>query len=151
MSLQLTVALAGALLSSLAFADGPKDEADVKAIFGRLEAAWNKGDGTAWSNEFAEDADFTVWTGLRIHGRQAIEEGHKGIFSTIYKGTTLKFRIEQTKWVRPDVAIVLTSGHSPSDASEELKQTFVISKHGATWLIDAFQNTKVQDFQAPTK
>ena len=144
--------LTSAVLCPIALSDGPKDEAAVLAVLNRLRTAWNAGDAQAWSNEFAPDADFTVWTGLRVRGRKAIFEGHDMIFKGPYKGTTLKFTVDGVRWIRPDVAVVLTKGGAPGGKEgDEMKQTLVISKHGKVWLIDAFQNTKVQPWTGPTK
>jgi uncharacterized protein (TIGR02246 family) len=136
----------------LALASGKDDEASVRAVLTKLERAWNAGDAKAWGDVFAPDADFTVWSGLRVHGRQAIVAGHDGIFKGPYKGTKLKLEIDSLKWVRPDVAIVLTKGDTPGGKpGEQMKQMLVISKHGKTWMIDGFQNTRVQEWQAPGK
>lgn len=144
--------LTSALLGSAALADGPKDEAAVMSVLNRLQAAWNDGDAKAWSLEFAPEADFTVWSGLRVRGREAIREGHDFIFKGPYKGTKLDFTVDGVRWIRPDVAIVLTKGKTPGGKEgDEMKQTFVISKHGKTWLIDVFQNTKVQPWTGPSK
>ncbi|AIE87685.1 hypothetical protein OP10G_4317 [Fimbriimonas ginsengisoli Gsoil 348] len=148
---KMVIALWCGLMSSVSFANVNKDEASVKAILGRLEKAWTSGDAKAWSEAFAKDADFTVWSGLRVHGREAIRAGHEGIFKGPYKGTVLKFEIDSLRWVRPDVAVVLTKGDTPGGkAGEQMKQTFVISKHGKSWLVDAFQNTRVQEWRGPT-
>src|ERR1044071_6099855 len=61
-----------------------KDEAAIRAIIVGLADAWTRGDGEAWGRAFAPDADFTVWNGLYVQGRDAIARGHTQIFSTIY-------------------------------------------------------------------
>lgn len=144
--------LTSALLAATAFSDGTKDETAVMSVLTRLQTAWNTGDARAWANEFAPEADFTVWSGLRVRGREAIFEGHEMIFKGPYKGTTLTFSVDGVRWIRPDVAIVLTKGATPGGKEgDEMKQTFVISKHGKAWLIDVFQNTKVQPWTPPSK
>jgi len=148
-TLFLALSLTLSHLSSLPSTVSTKDE-EVRAIFSRLEKAWNAGDGKAWADCFAEDADFTVWTGLRIKGRDAIREGHDMIFKGPYKGTKLVVEFDTFRWIRSDVALVLTKSDTPGGKKgDQMKQTLVISKHGKEWLVDAFQNTKVQEFRPP--
>ena len=51
----------------------------------KLEAAWNKGDIVAWTDLFADDADFVHLLGGHFAGRTAIESAHRTIVDTINK------------------------------------------------------------------
>ncbi len=50
-------------------ANRSKDEAAIRAIIANLADAWTKADAKSWGDQFAEDADFTVWTGTYVKGR----------------------------------------------------------------------------------
>ncbi|MCB0826209.1 MAG: SgcJ/EcaC family oxidoreductase [Armatimonadetes bacterium] len=124
----------------------------VKGVLHQLETAWAKSDAKAFAAAFSEDADFTVWSGMRIKTRVVIEEGHKGIFEGPYKGTQMVLKIDLIRWYGDNVAVVLTQGKlmkGSEDLKRDGKQTIAMSKHGDKWLIDTFQNTIVQDWTPP--
>jgi uncharacterized protein (TIGR02246 family) len=70
------------------------DEQELRDIVSGLETAWNSGNSVGWAGFFAEDADFIHILGGHFTGRRAIEQGHRAIFDTIYKGSTNKYRGE---------------------------------------------------------
>ncbi|XVQ84357.1 SgcJ/EcaC family oxidoreductase [Microbispora siamensis] len=49
---------------------------DIHRLLDALTAAWNDGDAAAFAGTFTEDADYVTYFGLRIEGRQAIEDSH---------------------------------------------------------------------------
>src|SRR3712207_9435156 len=65
--------------------DAGKDEEAIKQIVKQLQDGWNAHDGKAFAAPFAADADYVVVNGMYIKGREEIEKGHTGIFTTIYK------------------------------------------------------------------
>lgn len=130
----------------------PKDEAAIRAIIATLNDAWTKGDAKLWGEQFAEDADFTVWTGSYVKGREAITSGHEEIFRTIYKGTKLRLNVRSIRLLRSDVAVAHAEG-SVVKKEEEFPSTpqvvpaFILTKEKGRWQIAVFQNTKVQSRQ----
>ena len=82
------------------------DRAALESIVGRLEAAWNAMDGSAFAAPFAGDADFVNIRGEHFRGRPAIAAGHAAIFRTIYAGSTNHFTVEAARLLRPEVALV---------------------------------------------
>src|SRR5271169_7072497 len=72
----------------------------------QLEAAWNAADSASFAALLADDADFIHILGGYYTGRAAIEAGHRMIFGTIYKGSTVRYSVEKIRFLRPDVAIV---------------------------------------------
>ena len=48
------------------------DEATLRQMVAAQAEAWNRGDATAWSKDFAADADFVNIFGMVFHGRQQI-------------------------------------------------------------------------------
>jgi len=48
--------------------------------------AWSVGDGAAFAAPFADDADFVVFEGTHLKGRQQIASFTQQIFDTVVKG-----------------------------------------------------------------
>ena len=71
-----------------------------------FEEAWNKHDANAFSLLFANDADFTNVFGMPVHGRDAIEQFHAPIFSSIFKSSILTIVGTKIRFIKPDVAAV---------------------------------------------
>ena len=64
------------------------DEAAIKELFLRRDAAWNAHDATAWSSFFAANGHFTSWRGHRVQGRDNIRIFHQRLFTGMYKAST---------------------------------------------------------------
>src|SRR5271166_1891731 len=132
------------------------DERCLHQLVYQLEAASNAADGKSFSEGFAEDADFIHILGGYYTGRAAIETGHRMIFGTIYKGSTVRYSVERIRFLRPDVAIVylrqylqLNEGGAPSDV--EARPTIVAEKRDGKWQIVNLQNTRITEAGAATK
>jgi uncharacterized protein (TIGR02246 family) len=126
-------------------------ENHVLALFHRLVDAWNAGDATAYGNVFTDDADYVVFNGTHLKGRQAIEDSHRWLFDGPLKGTRLAGAPASFRLVRPDVAVVVTAGgmtmagdHAPDPAHESI-QTLVAVRGDEGWRFASFQNTRRAD------
>jgi uncharacterized protein (TIGR02246 family) len=126
-----------------------QNEAAIRDVVKRVEAGWNAGDGEAFAAPFAEDADYVIVNGRHERGRATIAEGHKYIFSTIYKGSNNTFTVEDVRLLRPDVAVAhvhhvlkFYAGETAQEA--QARSTWVLTKTDGEWRIDAFQNTPIQ-------
>ena len=122
------------------------DEAAIRKIIMELADAWAAGDGARYATAFADDADFIVWNGLHIKGREAIAGGHQHIFDTFYKGTWIEFEITSIRFLSPDAAIVMTEGNllKKGEAAPPIHNafpTYVLKKDKNVWRIVMFQNT----------
>ena len=73
------------------------EERALHGMVYHLEAAWNAADSAAFAALFAEDADFVHILGGYYTGRAAIEAGHRMIFGTIYKGSTVRYSVEKIR------------------------------------------------------
>jgi len=127
-----------------------KNETAVRGVVQAVQDGWNAHDAKAFAAAFAEEADYVVVNGMHAKGRKEIEEGHVGIFSTIYKESKNTATIKRVRFLRPDQAVVhvewnleftlggtLNKGHAMN--------TMVIGKRpDGKWLIDVFQNTPIE-------
>ncbi len=126
------------------------DERALHGMVYQLEQAWNAADGAAFAEPFTEDADFIHILGGYYVGRSAIEAGHRMIFGTIYKGSTVRFSVEKVRFLRPDVALVFMrqylqffeDGH-PREL--EGRPTIVAQQADGKWKIAALQNTRISE------
>ena len=132
-----------------------KAELQISGVFDQLTEAWRIGNGNAWADAFVDDADFTVWFGLAIKGKEQIAWGHQLIFDNFYADTVFEFDIRQIRFVRPDVAIVHLSGSVVRNgenlpAEPDAVPMVVLEQVGDDWKIVAFQNTPfvVNEFRA---
>ena len=116
----------------------------------QLEAAWNAADATSFASLFAEDAEFIHILGGYYTGRAAIEAGHRMIFGTIYKGSTVRYSVEKIKFVRPELALVFLRQFLQffeEGAARELqaRPTMLVESADGQWRIVAMQNTRITE------
>lgn len=128
-----------------------KDEAAIRTIIAGLADAWTRGDAESWSRAFTEDADFTVWNGLYVKGREAITRGHADIFRTIYKDTKQRLSVRSIRFLREGVAVVHVEGSvvkkdEAFPATPQAVPVMVMTKERGEWRVAVFQNTRVTPF-----
>jgi len=116
----------------------------------QLESAWNAGDGDAFAGLFAEDADVIHILGGYYSGRETIRAGHRMIFGTIYKGSTIHYSVEKIKFLRPEIAMVFLRQHlelAEGGVVPELdaRPTIIAENVDGKWRIVALQNTRISD------
>jgi uncharacterized protein (TIGR02246 family) len=122
------------------------DRTTLGSIVTRLERAWNAGDGIAWAEPFAPDADFVNIRAEHFRGRETIAQGHAAIFRTIYAGSQNAFTIDSMRLLRPDVALVhvaavLDAPTGPLAGRHTALFSFVCTREAAGWQIGSFHNT----------
>jgi uncharacterized protein (TIGR02246 family) len=125
------------------------DEAAIRQIVKQIEDGWNAHDGKAFAAPFADDADYVVVNGMKIKGREAIEKGHTGIFTTIYKDSHNVATVKSIRFLRPDVAVAHVEWNLEFRMGGETRKTqamntMVMTKDGGKWSIAAFHNTPIQ-------
>jgi len=152
----LTV-VACALAAPPIAAQSASDEAQIRAIVAEQIAAWNTGDGVAFSKSFAPEGSFTNIRGSVFYGHKAFEDRHVEIFTGFFKGSRLTMSVTRIRFVRPDVAIVDLAtevsnlignppGIRPNAAGKivtRLQQVFV--KDQGVWRVEAYHNVDVKD------
>ena len=123
-------------------------EGVAREIVGRLEHAWNAGDGAAFGAPFAADADFVDIRGDHHRGREAIVAGHRAILDTIYEGSTVAYRVTGARPLADGVLLVHTTGDltipaGPMAGAHRAQQSYVLVRRGGAWEIASFHNTLV--------
>ena len=126
------------------------EEGALHSLVYELESAWNAADATAFAALFADDAEFIHILGGYYTGREAIEAGHRMIFGTVYKGSTVRYSVEKIKLLRPDVALVFLRQHLQffeDGAPRELqaRPTIVAQMADDKWRIAVLQNTRISE------
>ena len=122
------------------------DRTALAAIVARLENAWNAGDGDAFGEPFAPDADFVTIRAEHLRGREAIARGHAEIFRTIYAGSSNSFTLESARLLRPEVALVhvravLDAPSGPLKGRSSATSSLLCTREAQGWEIAAFHNT----------
>ena len=126
-----------------------EDEAIIRANVKQMETGWNAHDGKAFAAPFAVDADYVVVNGMHVKGRDEIEKGHIGIFTTIYKDSRNAATIKSVRFIRRDVAVIHTEWNLEFTIGSETRKghalsTMIMTKDDGKWSIVAFQNTPIQ-------
>ena len=81
-------------------------EEAVASLLETITEAWKAGDGDLFASVFTEDADFVNIRALALRGRKEIAEHHNLLFSSIYKGTSIRAEGTRIRLIRPDVATI---------------------------------------------
>ena len=130
------------------------EQSSLERLVGELEHAWNTADGTAFAAAFAVDADFVNVYGMHVRGRTAIAAGHHFIFTTVYKDSTVEYRIVSTRELAPGVALVhvagtLTVPAGPMSGKHEAFASAIATRIDDSWKLTAFHNTLVKQPPIP--
>jgi uncharacterized protein (TIGR02246 family) len=118
---------------------------EIHKLIDGVYETWNAGDAAAYAALFTEDADYITYFGLRLKGRQAIDEGHRDLFK-------MPIKIEaadepSVRMLSDTVALVIATGASVVNGEREpgrdsvLTYTAVHTPDG--WRFASFQNTRV--------
>jgi uncharacterized protein (TIGR02246 family) len=126
------------------------EERALHGMVYHLEGAWNTADSAGFAALFADDADFIHILGGYYTGRAAIEAGHRMIFGTIYKGSTVRYSVEKIRFLRPDLAVIflrqflqLFEEGAPKEL--EARPTIVAEHLDGKWRIVLLQNTRITE------
>ena len=119
------------------------------ALFATLEAAWNAGDGKAFSAPFARHNDFVDIRGTHHFGdRSVVAEGHQAIFDTIYRQSQVSYTVAVARRLSGNclLAVIdatLDAPDGPLKGLNHSKITAVIVHEDDAWRITSFHNTLV--------
>jgi uncharacterized protein (TIGR02246 family) len=121
----------------------------AEAFFAAIESAWNAADGERYGAEFADVTDFVNIRGEHHHGDgHYIGVAHQGIFDTIYRGSTVRYEVDEAREVAPGVVVAhatstLDAPCGPLQGVHNSKMTVVLVEEGGRWQATAFHNTLV--------
>ena len=123
---------------------------DVAAdILERLEQAWNRADGAAFGEPFADDTDFVDIRGVHHRGDgAAIGHGHQAIFDTVYAGSTVRYDLDVAREIAPGVIVAVATStldapSGPLFGTNNSRLTTVMVEQPDRWAVTAFHNTLV--------
>ena len=125
-------------------------EAAVRTLLQTMNNAW--GDVDAFAACFTEDADYVVFDGSRLKGRQAIAATHRPLFERFLKGSRLVGEPPSVRLLTPEVALIhskgaiLRAGQQRPARRRVSVQTLVAVKQPDGWRFRAFQNTRYRPF-----
>ncbi len=127
--------------------DNPPADHAVKELSSALEAAWKKGDGTDFAEQFTPDADFVNIIGMHVQGKAAIAGLHAHVFDTIYAGSIAAFPLKSLRTIGDQVAIAVISPEvqvpaGPFKGAVQTTATATLVRDGQSWRIAAFHNTR---------
>ncbi len=126
------------------------DEASIRALFDTIGEAWAREDGEAFASVFANDADFINIRAQALRGRAEIAQHHDRIFSSIYRGSTVRIGELRIRSLRPDVATIeAVSAVTLKDQPERHAHMLAVAlRNDGRWEIQALHN--MIPFAAPT-
>lgn len=120
------------------------DTTGIRALFDRLTAAWDAGDGAAYGACFTADATYITYVGTLYRGAEEIGAAHQALFDSFLKGTRLACEIIDIRRTGPDTAVVLTRGDTYKKnpgKPKKLQTNTVVRGADGRWRLAAFQNT----------
>ncbi|WKX71327.1 SgcJ/EcaC family oxidoreductase [Streptomyces sp. XD-27] len=121
------------------------DETAIRALLERSCAAWNRGDGTAYGEQFTADATDITFAGTVYRGGPDIGRAHQALFDGFLKGTRLTVEIVDIRFHGPGTAVVVTRGDVHKGRPKKLGKlaTYtVVRETDGRWRIAAVQKTR---------
>ncbi len=127
------------------------DEAAVRNLYQQLMNSWNQGSGDAFAALFTQDGNLVAFDGTHFKGRQEIAPFHQELFDKWLKGTRLVGRVEDVRFLSPDVALMHAVGSTvmrgksePSPERDSIQTLVTTRQEGDEWRLAAFQNTRLR-------
>jgi uncharacterized protein (TIGR02246 family) len=116
----------------------------------RVVAAWARNDALAFASVWAPGGDLVVGEGTRLVGRAAITAYMRRGYAGPMKGTRVTATVIRVRCLNSTVGVVHTTGGilMPDETAVPPErrgiQTWVVTRHGARWLVSAYQNTRIR-------
>ena len=123
----------------------------VNRVVEAFAEAWNKHDMNAFSELFAEDAEFVNVVGLWWKGRAEIKAAHEFTHQAMFKHSRLSIEEIATRFPVPEIAIArcrweLEGHRGPDGEPLPLRQGLLVNmlrKDAPAWRIIDSQNTDI--------
>jgi len=132
-----------------------KERTEIEETIKILVDAWTEGDADKFASPFTDDADFMVWFGMHLKGKEEITFGHNIIFKDFYANTIWDLKILKIRFIGSNVALVHAAGAIIKEGDDEPTEPdavplIVLNKIENNWKIVALQNTPfaVNEFRA---
>lgn len=126
-----------------------EDIAAMQTVPGRIVAAWAGNDADAFADVFTEDGTLILPGDVFLTGRDQIRAFMKTGYAGPYKGTRVTGEPQAVKVLGPDSALIITKGgvlmpgESEVSAEQLIRATWVLKRVDGTWMLTAYQNTRV--------
>jgi uncharacterized protein (TIGR02246 family) len=123
--------------------------ASIRQLLRQLTDAWNDGDAASYAAAFTEDADYITFFGLRMRGREEIEDGHRHLFRLPIKLDSGSAGQAEVKPLADSAALVIVAGGSTVNGETDPARNSIITLTAVDtrdgWRFASFQNTRVSD------
>jgi uncharacterized protein (TIGR02246 family) len=87
-----------------------RSETEIRQVLDRLAENWNRGDATAYGEDFTEDASYVTFVGTVYRVRADLVAGHDALFGKFLKGTRMYSEVLDLRLYGDRTAIVVTRG-----------------------------------------
>jgi len=121
----------------------------VRGVLAEVYAAWAANDADAFVQPYADTAT-AILPGSYLRGRQAIRAAMAALFASHLKGSKAVHEVQDIRFAGADVAIVTSkgavvlAGQAEPDAASRSLETWVLSRDGGSWRVQAFHNCPQQ-------
>ncbi|MGH4015543.1 MAG: SgcJ/EcaC family oxidoreductase [Pseudonocardiaceae bacterium] len=121
----------------------------IRAVPRRIVTGWAANDADAVAAVFTTDTDFVIGDGTFLRGREELRQYMADVFDGFLKESRVTAPVESVRCLSPTAGVVHTLGGILLPGETEVPperqgvQVFVVTKHGGEWLVDVYQNTRI--------
>jgi uncharacterized protein (TIGR02246 family) len=121
-------------------------ENEIRALYERLLAAWNRRSATDYAALFADDGNLVGFDGSPIDGRAEIEAHLASIFGRHPTAAYVSV-VREVRRLNPDVVLLraavgmIPPGQADLNPDANALQTLVAARRDSRWRIELFHNT----------
>lgn len=127
-----------------------REQAQIRSVPSRIERAWADNDADGVAAVFTEDTDFVIGEGTFLRGREELRQYMADAYAGPLAGTRVTAPVQSVRCLSSSVAAVHTLGGILMPGETEVPperqgvQAFIVTRHGADWLVDVYQNTRIK-------
>ncbi|HMQ50416.1 MAG TPA: SgcJ/EcaC family oxidoreductase [Saprospiraceae bacterium] len=127
------------------------DETTIHQIVQNMQDGWNNKSGEQFAAHFSNDHSYVVWNGMYMPhvDRSSNAQVHQSLFDGPYRSSFIIIKVDNLRFIHPDVAMVHTlinsrEGDSAAPLYPELVATILMVKNGNEWEIVSFHNLNIE-------